>query len=105
MNRADTTDHNDQKTALVIDPKDNVAVALTDFSKGDECTVITGEHQRLITVIEDIAFGHKLAIKPIEENESVLKYGEEIGKMCVSVAAGAWIHSHNMYCERGMKRD
>jgi altronate dehydratase small subunit len=93
----------DEKTALVIDHADNVAVALTDLRKGDVCLVRKGDQTVRVTVLEDIPFGHKLAIKNIAKDESVLKYGEEIGKMKVSVEQGGWIHNHNMYCERGTR--
>ncbi|MBT2689800.1 UxaA family hydrolase [Bacillus sp. ISL-47] len=92
-----------QKAALVIDPSDNVAVALTDLKKGEMCFLRFSDKEEEVTLLEDIAFGHKLAIFDIEKDESVLKYGEEIGKMLVSVQKGAYIHNHNMYCERGMK--
>lgn len=92
-----------QKTALVIDDTDNVAVALTDLVKGDECIVRFHNREEVIKVVEDISFGHKFAITNIGQNESVLKYGEEIGKMSVPVQKGEYIHNHNMYCERGMK--
>jgi altronate dehydratase small subunit len=103
MSTVNLSDSTDEKTALVIDLKDNVAVALTDLSEGDLCKVRTGERVETVTVTEDIGFGHKLALQSIGENESVLKYGEEIGKMKAAVVKGGWIHSHNMYCERGMK--
>jgi altronate dehydratase small subunit len=93
----------DEKTALVIDSKDNVAVALTDLKVGDVCRVRNGDAVESVSLIEDVGFGHKLALQPIGLNESVLKYGEEIGKMNTPVEKGGWIHSHNMYCERGRK--
>ncbi|ALS23063.1 MULTISPECIES: UxaA family hydrolase [Paenibacillus] len=93
----------EEKAALVIDPKDNTAVALTDLSKGDLCIVRKENREESIVVLEDIPFGHKIALQPIGRDESVYKYGEEIGKMKVPVPKGGWIHSHNMYCERGMK--
>ncbi|GLB60590.1 UxaA family hydrolase [Cytobacillus sp. NCCP-133] len=92
-----------QKAALVIDPSDNVAVALTDLKKGEECILRFNDREEKAVLLEDITFGHKLAIFDIEKDESVLKYGEEIGKMMVSVQKGSYIHNHNMYCERGMK--
>jgi altronate dehydratase small subunit len=94
---------NQQKAALVIDNADNVAVALTDLTKGDECIVRFNDREEVMNVSEDISFGHKFALCTIEENESVLKYGEEIGKMSVRVQKGEYIHNHNMYCERGLK--
>ncbi len=91
------------KTALVLDPKDNVAIALTDLEAGDVCTVAKdGGNKYEATVIEKIAFGHKFALSDLAANAPVYKYGEEIGKMKVAIKKGAWIHVHNMYCERGM---
>jgi altronate dehydratase small subunit len=88
------------KAVLIIDPKDNVAVALADLKIGD--LVISGMEGGEIKVNEDIPFGHKIALKPLLKDESVMKYGEEIGKMTYPVEIGCWIHNHNMYCERGL---
>lgn len=93
----------DEKAALVIDPRDNVAVALMDLSRGDYCAVRREDQVVMVKVMEDIPFGHKLALTTIEKDESVYKYGEEIGKMKEFIEKGGWIHSHNMYCDRGMK--
>lgn len=91
------------KTALVLDRKDNVAIALTDLAAGDVCTVAEdGGNKYEATVVENIAFGHKFALADLAANAPVYKYGEEIGKMKVAIKKGAWIHVHNMYCERGM---
>ena len=91
------------KTALVLDQKDNVAIALTDLAAGDACTVAEdGGKKYDATVIEKIPFGHKFALADLAPNAPVYKYGEEIGKMKVAIKKGAWIHIHNLYCERGM---
>lgn len=94
----------ESKTALVLDPKDNVAVALTDLLAGEVCTVIEDSGNRYeVTVVADIVFGHKFALVDLQKDEGVYKYGEEIGKMKVALKKGDWIHNHNMYCDRGMK--
>lgn len=92
-----------QKTALVIDESDNVAVALTDLKQGESCLVRFSDREGVVKVLEDITFGHKFALVDINKDESVLKYGEEIGRMMVFVEKGGYIHNHNMYCDRGMK--
>ena len=56
---------------LLINKIDNVAVALTDLKQGE-----TYENTLLI---EDIPVGHKFALKDIEENENIVKYGYPIG--------------------------
>ena len=92
-----------KKTALVIHRDDNVAITLADVRAGDECR-IREENGReyALKAVDDIAFGHKIALADIGRDKPVLKYGEEIGKMKEPVARGGWIHSHNLYCERGM---
>ncbi|WP_439644859.1 UxaA family hydrolase [Aneurinibacillus tyrosinisolvens] len=95
--------NNEEKVALVIDRSDNVAVALSDMKEGDVCTVRIENRTEKITVKHNIDFGHKIALFPLKKDESVYKYGEEIGKLNTPVDRGEWIHSHNMYCERGMK--
>jgi altronate dehydratase small subunit len=92
------------KTALTLDQKDNVAVALTDLAAGDSCLVTEdGGKKFTVSVIETIPFGHKFALVDLKKDAAVYKYGEEIGKMKGAIQKGGWIHSHNMYCDRGMK--
>ena len=93
-----------KKTALVLDQKDNVGIALVDLATGDVCTVIEDNGTEYeVTVVENIAFGHKFALADLEKDQPVFKYGEEIGKMKTGLSKGGWIHNHNMYCDRGMK--
>lgn len=96
---------NEEKTALVIDAKDNVGIALTELKQGDDVSVRFTNKIEKIKVIDNIAFGHKFVLFPLDKDEIVYKYGEEIGKMKMSVQTGGWIHNHNMYCERGMKKN
>jgi len=92
------------KSALVLDAKDNVAVALADLASGDSCQVAEdGGVKYQLVVIEAIPFGHKFALTDLHQNDPVFKYGEEIGKMKSPLKKGGWIHVHNMYCDRGMK--
>jgi altronate dehydratase small subunit len=93
-----------KKTALVLDQKDNVGVALADLAIGDVCTVIEDNGKEYeVAVIEKIPFGHKFALADFGKDQAVFKYGEEIGKMKSTLRKGGWIHNHNMYCDRGMK--
>lgn len=92
------------KTALVLDQKDNVGIALADLAAGDTCQVTeTGGQKFTVAVIDIVPFGHKFALTDLEPDAPVFKYGEEIGRMKTSLKRGGWIHSHNMYCDRGMK--
>ena len=71
-----------------IHPDDNVAVALTAISAG---TAFAG-----VTANVDIPQGHKIALKPMAVNDQVMKYGFSIGHATAAIAAGDWVHTHNM---------
>lgn len=91
------------KVVFVIDSNDNVAVALADLSAGEKCIVRLGDTESELEVVEDIAFGHKTALTSIAAGEPIYKYGEEIGRASQMIAQGAWVHTHNLYCQRGQK--
>ena len=81
------------KRFLKINAADNVAVALADDLKAGESFDIDGVR---VTLREPVARGHKFALRDIAEGENVVKYGYPIGHATEPVAAGAWIHSHNL---------
>lgn len=80
------------QTYLKIHPDDSVAVALAPLAKG---TSVHLEKQELL-LSEDIPQGHKFALKDIKKGEAVMKYGSPIGQARDDIAAGTWIHTHNM---------
>jgi altronate hydrolase len=78
--------------AVKIHPTDNVVVAVRPLAPGD---VVEVDGERLV-LEEEVAAGHKIAVRPIEAGEPVIKYGFEIGKTTERVERGRWIHSHNL---------
>lgn len=79
---------------IQIHPKDNVAVALEDVKKG--CDVIINGFSQRIEVLEDISFGHKIALDDIKKGDMVIKYGAPIGHAVTSIKKGMWVHTHNV---------
>ena len=75
------------KNTIIINPLDNVAVALVDLKKGEK-------HEGA-TLIEDVAKGHKFALKPIKSGEAVIKYGNPVASATADIAVGAHVHTHN----------
>ncbi|MDR1509520.1 MAG: altronate dehydratase family protein [Synergistaceae bacterium] len=67
---------------------DNVAV-LPDG--GNAGSVVCGAAIR-----ESVPPLHKIAIAHIREGEPVIKYGVPIGEAICDIAAGSWVHSHNL---------
>ena len=78
--------------AVRVHPADNVAVAVYPLGAGDAIDV-EGD---VITLTADVPAGHKFALRPIAEGESVVKYSFPIGRATAPVARGEWIHSHNL---------
>ncbi|MFR9166957.1 MAG: UxaA family hydrolase [Dysgonomonas sp.] len=76
---------------LIINPNDNVAVAIDKLNAGDVLSVQGKE----ITINEPVETGHKFAIKPIKENENVIKYGYPIGHATKDIQIGDHVHTHN----------
>jgi hypothetical protein len=91
-----------QKIALVLHELDNVAVMLAGVNKNDTCIIRGCGEDYDLQAAEDVAFGHKIALSVIREGEPIYKYGEKIGIARDNIPQGGWIHTHNLYCERGM---
>ena len=82
----------DAPRAVLLRPDDNVAVAARPIPKG--LTIEIGG--RPVEVREPIALGHKVALVEIAAGEPVRKYGQIIGFASRPIAAGAWVHVHNL---------
>ena len=90
--------------AIVIDPRDSVAVAVAELAAGVRCTVRVGDDLLVVEIRETIPFGHKFALRKIDKGEDVLKYGEVIGEAAADIESGAWVHTHNLASKRGKER-
>lgn len=88
-------------SALVVNPNDNVASALTDIAKGDEVSFELDGNKMSVKAIEDIKFGFKISIKPISKGSEVFKYGCVIGISSCDIQPGACVHIHNIEGNRG----
>lgn len=86
---------------VTVEPEDNVATAIRDVSEGETVTVDVGDDAVTIDVLEDISFGHKLALEDIPEGETVYKYGLSIGDASQDIRAGEWVHAHNVESNYG----
>ncbi|TRW14216.1 UxaA family hydrolase [Glacieibacterium frigidum] len=75
--------------ALRLHPHDDVAVAVVALAPG--AALPGGGH-----AAEAIPAGHKVALHPLAAGSVVRKYGQAIGATTQAVAAGAWVHVHNL---------
>jgi len=87
---------------LRIDPRDNVAVALSALAAGSDFAVCDAVSEAGATCLdsgrarEAVPAGHKLALADIPAGGAIVKYGRTIGLAKAAIAAGSWVHSHNL---------
>ncbi len=89
--------------ALRCNDKDNVAVLFEEnVAAGTEVDVRDKRgNVTPMTLRQAVPYGHKLAVVPIARGEDVIKYGESIGVATADIAAGDYVHVHNMDSKRG----
>jgi altronate dehydratase small subunit len=85
----------------IVDPTDNVATAIREVEAGETAVVAVGDEERRIDVTENIRFGHKLAVRDLSKGSTVRKYGTSIGNASEDIAAGEWVHTHNVESNYG----
>ncbi|MDC0472425.1 UxaA family hydrolase [Pelagibacteraceae bacterium] len=88
-----------QTDLIIHDEKDNVAVVVIETTKkGQNCSAWVMENDKTIKVdsIAEIPLGHKIALKDLNEGDTILKYGHDIGKVVKSVKKGDHVHVHNV---------
>ena len=82
--------------AILIDERDNVAVALEVLPAGASVSVEVRGHAERITLLSEIPRGHKFALVDMETGATIVKYGQPIGQSTVPIARGAHVHVHNV---------
>ena len=82
---------------LRLHPDDHVAVATSTLPQGTRL-LLDGER---LACLDEIPFGHKIAVKPLAQGETVFKYGSPIGRANADIPVGAHVHVHNCRSTRG----
>ena len=72
---------------ICITAKDNVAVALRALSSGETIT----DGNITVTLLQEVPFGHKFALREIALGENIIKYGQPIGHATQTIKAGQHI--------------
>ena len=83
---------------IVIDVRDNVATVVEDLCAGQEVLLPGGGEMKLV---DDVPFGHKVALADIGRGEIVVKYGQSIGIATRAIRRGQHVHVHNVESRRG----
>ena len=88
---------------LVHHPDDNVGVVVVEgLTAGTEMLgVVTHDDSDFrLTARADIPIGHKVALKALKAGDTVIKYGEDIGRMVADAEKGGHVHVHNLKTKR-----
>ena len=88
--------------ALKVSDLDNVATIFANDVKAGMIVNIRDKKGNSVeeTVLADIPYGHKVAVKPIKCVEPIIKYGEEIGVATQDIETGDYVHVHNLDSQR-----
>ncbi|XID93237.1 UxaA family hydrolase [Paenibacillaceae bacterium WGS1546] len=80
------------KDTIILDPADDVAIALRDIAEGE--TIDSGEQP--IRALQAIPKGHKVLLRAVGQGQRVRKYGYSIGEASEDLPEGTWVHTHNL---------
>jgi len=88
---------------VVHDADDAVGVVVVEgVQAGQKLTGwVMNQDQTLEFVVRDaIPIGHKLAIRDLQEGDTVIKYGVDIGRVIKPIREGEHLHVHNVKTKR-----
>jgi len=88
---------------VVHDEGDSVGVVVVEgVEAGQELTgwVMDQDETITFTVQDNIPIGHKLAIRDLAVDNTVVKYGADIGRVVAPIRQGEHVHVHNVKTKR-----
>ena len=88
---------------IVHDEADSVGVVVVEGVKaGQELTGWVMEQDKTIKtkVLDDIPIGHKFALAELKNDDTVTKYGVDIGRAVAKIKVGEHLHVHNVKTKR-----
>ncbi|MGZ5032353.1 MAG: UxaA family hydrolase [Usitatibacter sp.] len=88
---------------VVHDENDSVGVVVVEGVKsGQKLTgwIMDQDKDIEVSARSDIPIGHKLAIKALPKDSTVIKYGVDIGRVVTPIQVGEHAHVHNIKTKR-----
>lgn len=88
---------------LIHDRRDNVGVVVVEnLTAGTNMLCVITEDNSEIHACsnQDVPIGHKIALKDLAVGDTVIKYGEDIGKVVAAIRKGDHVHTHNLKTKR-----
>ncbi len=80
--------------AVMLNPEDNIGVALVNFKPGAEVKIYGREVW--VKMAEPIPYQHKFSVTRIGSGKEIIKDGVVIGKATQDIEQGQHVHTHNM---------
>ena len=86
------------KKVLLLDPADDVAVAVENIYPRDRVSIHSvrsagGDDDQVLMALESIPCGHKIAVNSIMKGSVVRKYGSRIGTAVSEIKPGQHVHT------------
>jgi (2R)-sulfolactate sulfo-lyase subunit alpha len=88
---------------VVHDEGDSAGVVVVEGVKAGNALsgwIMDQDKDLSIKALSDIPIGHKLAIKELAANDTVIKYGVDIGRTIAPIKVGEHLHVHNVKTKR-----
>lgn len=88
---------------VVHDEGDAVGVVVVEgVRKGQNVIgwIMDQDREIRLKAASDIPIGHKLAIKTLKKDDTVIKYGVDIGRTIAAIKVGEHAHVHNIKTKR-----
>jgi (2R)-sulfolactate sulfo-lyase subunit alpha len=88
---------------VVHDEHDSVGVVVQEgVQAGQELTgwIMDQDREIKVRAKNDIPIGHKLAIRELAANDTVIEYGVDIGRAVAALKVGEHAHVHNIKTKR-----
>jgi (2R)-sulfolactate sulfo-lyase subunit alpha len=88
---------------LVHDHRDNVGVVVVEnLTAGTDLLVVVTEDNSELRAVnnQDVPIGHKVALRDLGVGATVIKYGQDIGRVVAPIRKGDHVHTHNLKTKR-----
>jgi len=88
---------------IAHDAADTVGVVVVEkVSAGQEVTgwIMETDETVSIKALVEVPLGHKLALADIKNEDTIIKYGNDIGRAVSDIPKGGYVHVHNVKTKR-----
>ena len=88
---------------IAHEPSDTVGVVVVEkVNAGQEVTgwIMETDKTEKLKALAEVTLGHKLALTDIKNGDTIVKYGNDIGRAIEDIPKGGYVHVHNVKTKR-----